>query len=115
MKHKIASHRKFIERLIKGIVVGLVFLVIALLIGMCGYHYLEDMSWIDAFSNASMILSGMGPFGPLKTFQGKLFAGFYALFSGLFFILIIGVILAPVFHRIIHKLNIEDDAADTDK
>jgi hypothetical protein len=74
---------------------------------MLGYHYFESMPWIDAFANASMILSGMGPFGPLQTDSGKLFAGFYALFSGLAFITTAGIILAPVAHRLIHKFHLE--------
>jgi hypothetical protein len=74
---------------------------------MLGYHYFEGMSWLDAFANASMILSGMGPFGPLQTDSGKLFAGLYALFSGLAFITTAGIILAPVAHRLMHKFHVE--------
>ena len=76
-------------------------------VGMLGYHHFESMSWIDAFANAAMILSGMGPFGPLQTDSGKLFAGLYALFSGLAFITTAGIILAPVAHRLMHKFHLE--------
>lgn len=80
---------------------------LSLLAGMAGYHYLESMDWIDSFASASMILSGMGPLEPLKTWGGKLFAGLYALYSGLALILCTGVILAPIVHRILHRFHME--------
>jgi hypothetical protein len=82
-------------------------LIFALAVGMCGYHGFEAMPWVDSFCNASMILSGMGPMGELKTEGGKIFAGCYALFSGLAFIVVVGVILAPVVHRFLHKFHLE--------
>jgi hypothetical protein len=89
---------------------GLGFLILggSLAIGMVGYHGFEKMSWLDAFANAAMILSGMGPLAPLQTSAGKLFAGCYALFSGLAFITSVGVFLAPVFHRFLHKFHLPD-------
>jgi hypothetical protein len=78
---------------------------------MLGYHLFEKMSWVDAFVNASMILSGMGPLGPLNTNAGKIFAGFYALFSGLAFIVIIAVIFSPVIHRFFKKIHLESSAS----
>ena len=98
---------KLLEHLAKSMGFGLLAIVIAMLVGMVGYHYFEHMTWIDAFLNASMILSGMGPAAPLTSFGGKLFAGFYALFSGLTFILIIGIIMAPLIHHFFHKFHIE--------
>jgi len=80
----------------------------ALGIGMVGYHFTENLAWLDAFVNAAMILSGMGPLSPIQTSGGKFFAGCYALFSGLAFITIVGVIFAPVFHRFLHKFHLED-------
>jgi hypothetical protein len=77
--------------------------------GMLGYHLTEDMGWVDAFANASMILSGMGPLEPLKTTGGKLFAGLYALYSGLVLILASGIVLAPVAHRMLHQFHLEED------
>jgi hypothetical protein len=74
---------------------------------MAGYRYLERMEWIDAFANASMILSGMGPLTPLQTWGGKLFAGLYAMYSGLALILAAGLILAPVVHRVLHRFHVE--------
>src|SRR5579883_648130 len=77
--------------------------------GMLGYRLTEGMDWIDAFANASMILSGMGPLEPLKTTGGKLFAGFYALYSGLVLILASGIVLAPMVHRMFHQFHLEAD------
>lgn len=99
---------RFLTKLIRGIIIGLIFIILALLIGMFGYHHYEKMTWVDSFANASMILSGMGPLTPLNTNGGKIFAGLYALFSGLLFIAIIGIIFAPVIHRFFHRLNIGD-------
>jgi hypothetical protein len=75
--------------------------------GMAGYHFLEDMSWLDAFANAAMILSGMGPLAPLQTAGGKLFAGLYALYSGLAVIVATGILIAPVVHRMLHSFHVD--------
>jgi len=80
--------------------------------GMAGYHFTEHMSWLDAFANASMIASGMGPLAPLASVGGKLFAGFYALFCGIVLIAAAGLILTPVFHRALHTLHIDEDGED---
>jgi hypothetical protein len=82
---------------------------VSLGLGMAGYMYFEHMEWIDAFANAAMILSGMGPLTPMQTFGGKLFAGFYALFSALVLILAAGLILAPIAHRVLHLFHLEDE------
>ena len=82
---------------------------VSLLGGMAGYRYLEGMSWIDAFANASMILSGMGPLSALQTWGGKLFAGCYALYSGLTVIVVMGLILSPVMHRLFHRFHLQTD------
>jgi hypothetical protein len=81
--------------------------VLSLFVGMLGYHALEGMEWIDAFVNASMILSGMGPVGELHTRAGKVFAGLYALYSGFALLTIAAVLLAPVIHRFLHRFHIE--------
>ena len=80
----------------------------ALGMGMVGYRTFEGMSWVDAFVNAAMILSGMGPVSSLQTTGGKIFAGCYALFSGLAFVAILGIIFAPVFHRFLHRFHVEE-------
>ncbi|MDX1900733.1 MAG: hypothetical protein SFW66_01855 [Gammaproteobacteria bacterium] len=100
---------KFFAHLMRNIFFGLLFIVIAQYIGMLGYHFLEHMSWIDAFVNAAMILSGMGPLTQLHTYAGKVFAGFYALFSGLAFIAVIALIFAPVVHRFFRKIHLDSD------
>ena len=79
----------------------------ALGIGMAGYHFFENMGWVDAFENAAMILSGMGPVSALQSDAGKIFAGCYALFSGLLLITVTGIVLAPVIHRGLHKFHLE--------
>lgn len=87
--------------------IGLMVTAAALSIGIFGYHYLESMSWVDSFMNASMILSGMGPASTLTTTAGKLFAGMYALFSGLTFIAIIVIMLSPVIHHFFRRMHLE--------
>ena len=77
---------------------------------MAGYHFLEKLDWLDAFVNAAMILSGMGPLAPIQTSAGKVFAGCYALFSGLAFITTLGVVFAPVYHRFLHRFHLEEQA-----
>lgn len=86
----------------------------ALFCGMLGYHHIEKMNWIDAFMNASMILSGMGPATALTTNSGKLFAGFYALFSGLAFIAIMVIILSPLIHQFFRKIHLENNSDTID-
>jgi hypothetical protein len=102
--------QKFYHRLARSAAVSLTLIGGALLIGMAGYHIFENMGWIDSFANASMILSGMGPLGELKTTIGKIFAGCYALFSGVAFLTSVGIVFTPIFHRFIHKFHLEEDA-----
>lgn len=100
--------REFFRRLARSTALGMAVVGGALLIGMAGYHLFENMGWIDSFVNASMILSGMGPVGELKTTAGKIFAGCYALFSGVAFLTSVGLVFAPVFHRFLHRFHLED-------
>jgi hypothetical protein len=88
---------------------GNLFIIAALGAGMYGYHHFEGMAWIDAFINASMILGGMGPVDTLHTFNGKLFAGIYALFSGLAFIALMAVVFSPVIHHFFHQIHLESE------
>jgi len=99
--------RVFLIRLVRSILFGVIIIILSLGLGMMGYHHFENMSWIDAYVNASMILSGMGPVSSLVTDAGKLFAGSYALFSGVIFLVLIGVIFAPVVHRFFVKFHME--------
>ncbi len=82
----------------------------SLLLGVLGYHVFERLSWIDALVNASMILGGMGPVSELRTTAGKVFASFYALYSGIVFLVSVGVLFAPVIHRFLHRFHLEADA-----
>ena len=93
--------------LIRNGLIGLSLIGSALFLGMLGYHMFEHMSWVDAFLNASMILSGMRPAANLTTSAGKIFAGFYALFSGLAFIAIVVIMLSPLIHRFFRKIHLE--------
>ena len=98
---------KIMKHLVRNAFFGFLFIFLALYIGMLGYHVFENLSWIDAFANASMILSGMGPLAPLNTSAGKIFAGCYALFSGLAFIVAIAVIFSPIIHLFFKKIHVE--------
>jgi len=98
----------FIWRLVGSALIGAGLVIGSLAIGMIGYRSLMGMSWIDAFVNASMILSGMGPLADPQTSGAKLFAGFYALYSGLAVLAIAGVVFAPVVHRFLHYLHADE-------
>ena len=76
--------------------------------GTVGYHLLGALAWVDALENASMILGGMGPVDPIASTAGKLFASFYALYSGVVFLFVAGLMVAPVFHRLLHHFHLED-------
>ncbi len=99
----------FYQRVLKNIVVACGILAICLLIGVVGYRYLAGAAWVDAFHNAAMILSGMGPVITIESFEGKIFSAFYALFSGIVFITNIGIILAPSIHRLFHRLHLQEE------
>ncbi len=99
------SRRSFGLRLLHQLWVVLTATLVSLVMGVLGYHYFESLSWLDALLNASMILRGMGPVDTLHTFGGKLFASFYALYSGFFLIACGGVLLAPLFHRMLHHFH----------
>jgi len=99
--------RLFLRRLVNHFVVALLFMAGALFIGILGYHLTEGLGWLDSLLNASMILGGMGPVDTLKTDAGKVFASFYALFSGVVFLVIAGTLIAPFAHRLLHRLHLE--------
>ncbi|MBY0477570.1 MAG: hypothetical protein K2Q24_07975 [Chitinophagaceae bacterium] len=108
-RQPLASTRTFYKRIGRSLLFAIAVLLVSLLIGIIGYHATTGMSWLDALLNASMILSGMGPVDTITTDEGKWFASFYALFSGVIFITNIGLILAPAIHRIMHRLHVEDE------
>jgi uncharacterized protein involved in cysteine biosynthesis len=109
-------HSKFLlprklyyKRVFKHFLIASLIVLISLGVGVLGYHFFEGLNFIDSLLNASMILGGMGPVNEVKTEAGKIFASFYALFSGIVFLVIAGVIFAPVFHRFLHKFHLDLD------
>lgn len=105
----VAGRNAFARRLARNALWGLGFIIAGLIIGMAGYVAFEGMGIVDAFVNAAMILSTMGPLQPLTTTGAKIFAGIYALVSGVFIFAVAGIMLAPVLHRMIHKFHLEED------
>jgi hypothetical protein len=103
----LASRRKFLIRMTIAIGLWIVLTIVGLAIGIAGYAGFEGMSLVDAYVNAAMILSGMGPVVELKTTGGKVFAGSYAILSGLIIVIATGFVLAPIFHRILHSFHVE--------
>jgi hypothetical protein len=107
--HKLASPEVFSQRLLRHGVLAFGTIIAALAIGMAGYVGFEGMRFIDAFVNSAMILSGMGPMGELQHDSAKIFAGIYAIACGLLIFAIAGLMLVPVFHRILHDFHVDDD------
>lgn len=107
-KHKQPRHRPFHHRLARALTLAMVLIGCSLALGVLGYHFIAGLKWVDALLDAAMILSGMGPVSPLTTDAGKVFAAGYALFSGLMLIGATGIVLSPVFHRVLHKFHVEE-------
>lgn len=103
----VASRGRFIARMAIAIGLWSILTLGGLAVGIAGYAGFEGMSFVDAYVNAAMILSGMGPIGELKTTAGKVFAGSYAILSGLIIVIATGFVLAPIFHRILHHFHVE--------
>jgi hypothetical protein len=106
-REELLPRHKYLKRQLRFM--GFAGLIIAgsLGVGVLGYHCFESLGWLDSLLNASMILGGMGPVDPVKTDAGKVFASFYALFSGVVFLVVVGVAFAPAFHRFLHKFHLE--------
>jgi len=100
--------RIFVRRILYNLTIAFAIIAFSLGLGMVGYAYFEKMNWVDAYENATMILAGMGPVDTITTVGGKLFAGSYALFSGIIFLVVIAIIVAPIFHRFFHWFLIKD-------
>ncbi len=107
-KQRLLSRAEFSKRVGRHGLVALGIVAFGLGIGVLGYHWLAHLSWIDSLLNASMILGGMGPIDPLPNNAAKVFASFYALFSGLAFVGIVSVLLAPFVHRMLHRFHAEE-------
>jgi len=111
-RQRLLSRRRFAGRMLMAVALWCMLAVVGLAIGMAGYAGFEGMSLTDSYVNAAMILSGMGPMGELKTAAGKIFAGSYAIFSGLLLIIATGFVLAPIFHRVLHHFHVESQQQD---
>jgi hypothetical protein len=109
---KLAPVRVFRRRILKAISIAFVIFSISLIIGILGYHHFGNLRWVDSFNNAAMILGGMGPVDPLDNNAAKIFAGCYALFSGVTFLVGMGVVLTPLLHRFLHKFHLDLDGED---
>jgi len=107
-KQQIVPFNVFILRVLNSFFIALLFILFSLLMGAFGYHVTEGLSWLDATLNASMILAGMGPVNGLNTTAGKVFATFYALYSGIAFLTIAAILLAPFIHRFLHRFHLGD-------
>jgi hypothetical protein len=111
-KKKLRTKEEYRRRLIKSSFLSLLLLVFSLLIGLVGYMYFFNLNWIDGLLNASMILTGMGPIDIAKTDAAKIFASFYALYSGVAFLTCVAVIFAPILHRFLHRFHLDLDDED---
>jgi hypothetical protein len=101
------SRKAFYARFAWSVLATAGIVVFSLFMGSAGYHYLGDLPWIDALLNASMILAGMGPVDPIRSSTAKLFAAFYALYSGIAFLTMVAILMAPILHRFLHKFHLE--------
>lgn len=105
---KLAPISVFIKRLAFSIIISSLFILVTLAMGIAGYHWIAGFGWVDSLLNASMILGGMGPVGELQTTGAKIFASVYALLSGLVFVGVMGVIISPILHRMLHRIHIDE-------
>jgi hypothetical protein len=106
---KLAPVSVFVRRMAASVVMAGLLISVVLFIGISGYHWIAGLDWVDSLLEASMILGGMGPANPLKTPGAKIFASGYALFCGLIFIAVMGIILTPITHRMLHKFHMEEE------
>ncbi|MBL7789939.1 MAG: hypothetical protein JNL75_08960 [Chitinophagales bacterium] len=107
-REKIAPWSLFLVRVVRYALFAFALVFISVWIGTLGYHYFANISWLDSFHMACMILTGMGPVVEMKSYNAKLFSSFYALYSGVAFLSITAVFFAPLIHRLLHILNVED-------
>jgi len=109
---KLHSQKHFVKNLTRSFLIGSGLIIFSLGIGGIGYHVFGNLDWLSAFLNASMILTGMGPVDPMISSSGKLFAIFYSLFSGVTFLIIVGIIFAPIYQRFLHKFHLDIYTSD---
>lgn len=108
----LASQSEFTRRVLRYGLFTAGIILFSLGIGILGYHYFESLSWLDSLLNASMILGGMGPVNALQTNAGKIFASFYALYSGIILLASVGILATPIFHRFMHRFHLELEDGD---
>jgi hypothetical protein len=106
-KSRLATKKQFRHRILKASIFSITIFIFSLAGGVCGYHFLAGYRWVDSFMNASMILGGMGPIGDLPNDGAKWFAGFYALYCGVAFLLSMAIFITPIVHRFLHKFNLD--------
>ena len=111
-RQPLLSPTAFLRRLLGHAGVAAAVIFGSLAIGMLGYHFLEGLSWVDAFLNAAMLLGGMGPVSELHTVPGKVFAAVYALYAGIVFLVVAGVLFVPIFHRVLHRFHLASAGDD---
>ena len=107
-KTSLHPRRTFGHRFLRALALSGVLISVSLGVGVLGYHFIAGLDWVDAILNAAMILTGMGPVNLLTSNAAKLFASAYAIFSGVVFITATGIVLAPMFHRVLHRFHIEE-------
>ncbi|MEP7196270.1 MAG: hypothetical protein ABI851_07095 [Saprospiraceae bacterium] len=108
-KEEVKSFTKFLFRVVRYALFAFCLILFSLLVGTFGYHWIGELEWIDSFHMTCMILTGMGPVIVIDTIKGKLFSSFYALYSGVAFLSITAVFFAPIIHRLLHILHVEED------
>lgn len=109
------SRKAFYVRFAWSVAATVGIIVFSLFMGSAGYHYLGELPWIDALLNASMILAGMGPVDTIHSSAAKLFASFYALYSGIAFLTMVAILMAPLLHRFLHKFHLEVNEDERNK
>ena len=107
--------RTFVLRMLRSLALAIGVIAVSLALGIIGYHFCAGLSWLDSLLNAAMILTGMGPVNQLDTVGAKLFATFYALFSGVIFITAVALLLAPMIHRLLHRFHLESESSADDQ
>jgi hypothetical protein len=112
IRQPLLSRRLFIRRLLDHFLFCFALIATSLLIGVLGYHFIENLNWVDSLLNASMILGGMGPVNEMHTDAGKIFASIYALFAGIVFLVTVGFLLAPFLHRLLHALHMDNSSSE---
>lgn len=108
-KQKVRPFSQFLLRLGRYAMFAILLIIFSIVFGVTGYHYIAQISWLDSFYMTCMILTGMGPVAEMTTTNAKLFSSFYALYSGVAFLSITAVFFAPIIHRLLHILHVEDD------